>query len=173
MTDPAGLIPVATVTKTHGIQGELNCALEVDYDVLAALPFVFVQLDGLTVPFAFMSLRPRGHAAALVRLEDLRPDAAASMVGRELLARPADLPESPDDQDDDGFYLSDLIGYEVVADGQPVGTLEAFDDSTANILMLVATSEGSTVHIPAADEFFRSVDPEGRTIYLSLPQGLL
>lgn len=172
MTDPAGLIPVATVAKTHGIHGELNCTLDVDYEALAAIPFVFVRLDGLMVPFAFKAIRPRGRGAALVTFEDLEPEAAGALVGLDLMARPEDLPEGDDYEEDEGFYLTDLIGYEVVADGIPVGVLEAIDDTTANILMLVKTSSGKIVHIPAADEFFVAVEPERRLISLTLPQGL-
>ena len=161
------LEPVATVVKTHGIHGELNCTLFVDYDILEQLPCLFVELDGLWVPFKVKSLRRRGPESVLLTFYD-------SLVGHDIMARCSDLPDDDRGDDvEDGFYLSDIIGFEVETDGKPIGVLDDFDDSTANLLMFVSTPAGKIVRIPAADEFFVEVDTDSKIIRLDLPEGLL
>ncbi len=169
MIDRTLLEPVASVVKPHGIHGEYNCSLFVDYEVFEALPCLFLELDGLYVPFFVKSLRPRGPQSMLLTLHDAP---ATSIAGKDILAKKADLPDE-DLDGQDGFYITDLIGFNVEADGAAVGVLEDFDDSTANLLMLVRTPAGEIVRIPAADEFFVAVDPDARSISLELPEGLL
>ena len=81
--------------------------------------------------------------------------------------------DGEDDGYNQGFYLSDLCGYSVTADGIQIGVVDDFDDTTANVLMNVRDSSGVIRSIPVADEFFDQIDPDTRTIQLSLPGGLL
>lgn len=175
MIAAGNLVAVASVLKTHGIHGELNCELDINFYEFSQLACVFVELDGLYVPFFTSSLRQRGQFGILVSFCDLTDSAkAAALVGKELMAKKEDLPEYDDeDEEADGFYLADLVGYSISADGTGIGVLEGIDDSTANLLMLVRTPAGDILHIPAADEFFTDVDSKIQTIELSLPQGLL
>ena len=54
-----------------------------------------------------------------------------------------------------------------------IGTLAYVDDSTENVLFSVSKPGGGEVLIPASGDFIVSVDPEGRKIRVSLPEGLL
>lgn len=167
------LCAVGSVVKTHGIHGELNVILE-DPDVdLEGAPCVFFDMDGLKVPFFVNSCRSRGPESVLLTLDGVDGDSsAARFAGKTLYVRRQDLPEE-DRDDSEGFYLEDLTGFAVVGDGRRIGVVEDFDDSTANVLMLVRDPFGKLLHIPAADEFFLGVDPDAKTITMNLPEGLL
>lgn len=168
------LCAVGSVVKTHGIHGELNVVLE-DPDVdLNAVPCVFFDMDGLKVPFFVDSCRSRGPESVLLTLDGVDGDSsAARFAGKTLYVRRQDLPADVAGDDAEGFYLEDLTGFAVVGDGRRIGIVEDFDDSTANVLMLVRDPFGKLLHIPAADEFFLGVDPDAKTITMNLPEGLL
>ncbi len=76
--------------------------------------------------------------------------------------------------DDDGFYAADLIGYTIVhADGRPVGKITDINDSTENALFIIQSPDGTDKYIPIADELIDEINPENRYITMTLPEGLL
>ena len=97
------------------------------------------------------------------------------------------------EEDDDEFYLEDLIGFAVVAEeagassgraataagetgacasGKLCGTVTDYYDSDANPLFELEIG-GRQVLVPAVEEFIARIDFEGRTMHLVLPEGLL
>lgn len=173
MIPRADLTPIGRFIKPHGIKGELSAAIEYDGVEPADLRCVFVYVDGLAVPFFIESARWRGTQGVLLTLEGVADENQARFfAGREIFAQNSELPEDDGDDDEDGMYLSDLEGYTVISDGTALGTVAGFDDSTANVLLMVDTPGGNRLLIPAADEFFISIDPESKTIEMSLPAGL-
>ena len=126
---------------------------------------LFVEIDSLNVPLWCGSFERRGAAGAVVRFDDFdTPRRAEELVGREL-RMPAE------EQDDDEFYMEDLIGFSVEAAGLH-GTLTDYYDSEANPLFGIDFGQGERL-IPAVEEFIASIDFEGRHIKMVLPEGLL
>jgi len=70
------------------------------------------------------------------------------------------------------FFLSDLVGCAVLENGQPLGTVEAVEETGATPLLQVL-AEGGEILIPFAEEFCRSVDLAGKQIHVRLPAGLI
>lgn len=168
------LCRIGVFLKTHGVKGELNAVVDVPDSVLESLRCIFVEIEGLMVPFFIGTLRPRGPHSELIGLDgvDSEPE-AREFAGKEIYALANEVGTGDDDDDADGFYLSDLEGFTAVADGRQIGKVTDFDDSTANVLMYVEDLDGSRTAIPVADEFFSNVDAENKIIYLTLPEGLL
>lgn len=54
-----------------------------------------------------------------------------------------------------------------------IGSIEDVDDSTANVLFVVATDDGETVYIPVVEEFINAVDDERKVVETTLPEGLV
>lgn len=165
---------IGRFVKPHGIKGELNAGLDIGLDSLDALSCIVVDVDGIYVPFFIDSVRPRGSESALLTLEGIsNENAAADFSGKDFFALTSELGEEVDG-DDDGFFISDLIGYNVIdmPGGTLVGEVTDFDDSTANVVLLVQRPDGENIYIPAADELFISIDPESRTVAMDLPEGL-
>ncbi len=78
------------------------------------------------------------------------------------------------DNDEEGFYASDLVGYTIVhADGRPVGKITDINDSTENALFIVQLPDGTDKYIPIADELIDEINTEKRYIVMTLPEGLL
>lgn len=171
MIKDSQLTSMGKVNKTHGIRGELSVLTYADIDI-DQLKCVVFDVDGIFVPFFVNSSRPRSAESVLITLDGIDNDEQASQfVGKELYALSDDIDESEDDGD--GYYLDDFIGYTIKdADGTVIGEIDSYDDSTANVLFFVSTPQGKTVYVPVAPEFFVSVDPEQMLIVMNLPTGL-
>lgn len=163
---------IGTLGKPHGVRGELSFHFDDDVFDRVDADFLFVEIDGLPVPFFLEEYRFRSDEVALVKFDSIdTEEQAAGLTGCAVLF-PRDLVD--DDSEDATVSKAEIIGFEVIdaADGKSVGRIEAVDDSTVNTLFDVATSGGSVL-IPASHELITAIDRQARTITLSIPQGLL
>ena len=108
-------------------------------------PFVFVQRDGLFVPF--------------------RSELISELIGEEGFVLRRDVQE-----EDDGLMTwQDLVGYRIEDDETgPVGTIEAIDESTINTL---ATLEDGRL-IPLHEDFILEIDETAQALRVHLPFAL-
>ena len=127
---------------------------------------LFVVIDKLAVPLFCTSLERRGQAGAIIPFDDIVTVRRAEeyLVGRELL-----IEEGEDD--DDEFYMEDLIGFSVEV-GKLRGEVTDFYDSEMNPLLGIDFSDGERL-IPAAEEFIVRIDFERKKMKIILPEGLL
>lgn len=165
---------IGRFNKPHGINGELSMTLDDGLDVdLAALRCIVVKVDDINVPFFIDGVRPRGIGSVLVHIDGVTDEArAADFAMQPVYALRSDFPDESDD-DADGFYAEDLIGYRIEADGSDIGRISDVDESTDNALFVVETPGGDTRLIPVTDDFIIDIDSEERMISMSLPAGLL
>lgn len=161
--------------KTHGLQGELNATLEVDPAFVEEGYPLFVELDGVFVPFYPESTRPKGTASELIKLEDVDFDMANNMfVNAPFYALKSQLAEFFDMEEDDLLTEDELIGFLVTKpDGTPIGKVAEIDDSTINTLLVMESPVGENIYLPFVDEFIREIDPTRQLIIADPPEGLL
>lgn len=169
MIEAAQLTQIGRFGKPHGVRGEISAIADTD---IGCLPCIFVETDGLMVPFFVENVRAKGVESVLLTIEGIdTQEKAATFTNRPLYACTADLPE--DDNDEDGFYLDDLVGWTITDGETTVGTIEDFDDSTANYLFHVLATDGNTIIIPASTDLIEGADPDTKTLFMNLPEGLL
>lgn len=71
------------------------------------------------------------------------------------------------------YYVSDLIGCEVAANGRQLGRIKDVDFGAGTAPLLVV-GEGKQEHLlPFAEEFIQEVDVAGKRVRLQVPDGLL
>ncbi len=177
---PSQLEPIGTLVKTHGVDGELVAAFDID-DVdtaLQGLRCLMLEMEGLFVPFFITSARSRGPASRLIRFDGVETQQqAAELASKTIFALRSELPQTDDDGDNDadGLYAEDMVGFTAMeaALGTPLGVIEAVDTSTANALFVISSPDGRQLLVPVADEFIIDIDIDAKVIMLSLPQGLL
>ncbi len=153
-----------------GVMLSLYPAFPDDFDPTTT-PFM-VSIDGLEVPLWCDRFERRGIAGATATFADFDTERRAQeLLGLEFRI------EEPQDEDDDEFYLEDLIGFAIMAEeagktGKVTGTVSDYYDSDANPLFELEI-DGRRVLVPAVEEFIAHIDFEGRTMHLVLPEGLL
>lgn len=172
MISRAELSEIGYIGKPHGVAGEMNIIIPCDVD-LAELSCIVLDIDGIFVPFFPESIRKRGADSYLVSVEGISTEVdAAGLTGKTVYALERDIPDS--EEDDDGFYAEDLIGYHATSvDGSLNGEIVDVDDTTENILFVIRTSEGRSVLVPVVEEFIADVDSTASVITFALPAGIL
>ena len=163
---------IARILKSNGTEGEvLMTFLGMDPEEINLKEPVFVEFDGLPVPFFFESFTRRGNNRALVHLTGVRNLADADeLAGRDVYLNV--------DDDEEG---EDIIGWTVLdASGTVVGKVRDYEDIPGNLCIWVerdTRSEsgitGKEVLLPLHDDLILEVNPETETIMLEIPDGLL
>lgn len=155
---------IAKVLKSNGTDGGLLMGFrDIDPNEISLAEPVFIDYDGLPVPFFIESLTPRGNGRALVRLNDITSLAdAEEIVGRAVWA---DWEEEASEEAD----FSDLVGWTVLGAGE----VTDFIDIPANPCLEIQTKNGTSVLVPFHEDLILSVDPEARVLEMEIPDGLL
>lgn len=163
------MLQIAKVLKSNGTEGGLLLGFrDIDPEDLDIKEPVFIEYDGLPVPFFVLSLERRGNTKAIVKLSDIDSyEDAEEIVGRAVYA------EDFEQEEGEGG-LEALIGWTLVnaGDGTVVGEITDFADYSANPCLEV-DYRGSSVLVPIHEDLVGGVDPEGHTVSLHIPDGLL
>lgn len=155
--------------KTHGIDGQL--VMRVD-----TLPVadpeqnepVFVEIDGIPVPFFIKQFRFLSDDTAIVQLDEVDTSQQAS----EFINCRVFLHKDKVGVEDEIIDYKELEGFRV-NDEQHDGTgiLLQVLEHTENIIMVVEWN-GEEVLIPFHEDIVRNIDYRNRVIDVSVPDGL-
>ena len=156
---------IGQVLKSNGRDGELLVSFSgiAPEDIDLEEP-VFIEFDGLPVPFYFESFSQRGNTRALVRLTGVHNLTDADELAGAVLYAEDDLYEDEEE---------DLTGWTVLdADGTKVGTVSAHEDIPGNPCIWVETGHGECL-LPLREELVLDVDEKEKTLRMEIPEGLL
>ena len=159
------MLRVAQVLKSNGTDGELLVSFfDVAPEDMDLQEPVFIEFDGLPVPFYFESFTPRGNNRALVRLTGVRSlKDADELAGQSVYA---DYFEEEEEED--------LVGWMVCnAEGQTVGTVVDYEDIPGNLCLWVERPDGEQVLLPFHEDLILSMEESSQTLTLSIPEGIL
>lgn len=157
------------VTKPWGVKGQLVLFLDVDTpEDYADLDSAFVEVKGQLVPHFFHIDQLNGNKA-VATFEELTPDQAQALVGRDLYLPLDLLPKLECNK----FYFHEVVGFRVVdSEHGDIGTLQQVIDYPAQPLFQI-DKNGTEVLIPVIDEVIDKVDRELKTLFITAPKGLI
>ena len=170
MGSPEGrLVRIGVVGRPHGVNGEVSirgCSLTAD-ELSAVGMLAWRGADGRTRDLVLDGTRPAG-ARLLVRVRGVVDrDQAAQLVGGELFADAARLPDPGEGM----AYAYQIVGLAVRTDeGRSLGTVSQVIAAGANTLYVVRGER--ELMIPAVPEVVRRVDLAAGVITVTLPAGL-
>ncbi len=156
---------IGTLGKAHGVKGEVNFSFTDDVWLRVSIPYLFVKIEGLLVPFFLSDKRMRGDQSALLRFDGMETcDDVQELCGQDVF-----FPRSLKPQDEEEEYTWDYFRGFLLVDTErgELGTIDEVDCSTENVLFVV----GSLL-VPAAEDLIVDIDHERRTITMQLPEGL-
>ena len=159
------MLRVAQVLKSNGTDGELLLSFfDIAPEDIDLQEPVFIEFDGLPVPFYFESFTPRGNNRALVRLTGVR-----SLKDADELAGQAVYADYFEEEEEE-----DLVGWTLCnADGQTVGTVVDYEDIPGNLCLWVERPDGEQVLLPFHEDLILSMEESTQTITMSIPEGIL
>lgn len=155
---------LAKILKSHGTDGGILIGLyDIDIQDIDKTEPVFIEIDGLPVPFFIESLQQRGNTRAIARLTDVHDlRDAEELVGLELLT------EGDEEEEEE----ADFTGWTVYDGDRRIGTVNDMAPIPGNLCLYVQTVHGEEM-IPLHEDLVCEVDPDTRTLVLELPEGLL
>jgi 16S rRNA processing protein RimM len=166
------LLQVARVLKSNGTEGEVLVGFRgISPEDLNVKEPVFIEFDGLPVPFFIESFTRKGSNRAIARLTGVKNLAdAEELAGKDVFA----VKEAIDSGEDEDFLSPDeLTGWTLLdADNRTVGEISGYEDIPGNLCVYVETADGQAM-IPLHEDLILSVDENSRTITVAVPDGLL
>ena len=159
---------IGQVLKSNGRDGELLVSFSgVAPEEIDLEEPVFIEFDGLPVPFFIQDIQQRGTSKAVIHLNDIDClQDAEEVVGRALFI------EGEWEEEEE----LDFTGWTLLDHGRRVGTVTGMEPIPGNLCLYVSpSSAGATGEslIPLHEDLILSVDPDSRTLDLDLPDGLL
>jgi 16S rRNA processing protein RimM len=159
------------VAKVHGLRGEVNVMLDVDYpEDYEDLKHLFLERKGRLIPYFLEHFVLQPGNKALAKFEDLNTiDQVQELVGSEVYLPLTELQELDEDQ----YYYHELIGFEVYDETSGlIGPIQIiYDLETQDLLGVI--HQGKEVLIPIQDGIITKVDKAAKKVFCQLPEGLL
>lgn len=153
------MLQIAKILKSNGTDGGILIGMrDIDVEDINLKEPVFIEFDGLPVPFFIQDITPRGTSKAIIHLNDvLSLQDAEEIVGRAVYV--------DFDQDEEGE--EDFLGWTVYDRDVRVGVVDGFEDIPGNPCLAIGD-----ILIPLHEDFVISIDDAERIITLDLPSGL-
>ena len=163
---------IGQVTKVRGLQGEVEIRFTDDVFDRGSADYLVLEMDGIPVPYFWEEYRFKNDTTAIFKFAGLDEETAARhIVGRNVFYPQAEVPE------EEAGTLSSykaLAGFRVSdQNGRILGTVDAVDDSSANILLHLADADGHELYLPFHDDLLIAFDLSARTLQIHVPEGLL
>ena len=170
------MLQIAKILKSDGAEGGLLIGVR-DSEVgqIDLQEPVFIEFDGLPVPFFIQDLQLRGTSKAIIHLNDITSLAdAEEVVGRGIFI------EGEWEEEEE----LDFTGWTLLNRGERVGTVTGMEPIPGNLCVYVRRDGHSgqqSSHsgldpeslVPLHEDLILSADPATRTLDLDLPEGLL
>jgi 16S rRNA processing protein RimM len=160
------IAPIGIFGKTHGIKGEINLELNIDFD-LENTPYIIVDIDGIFVPFFIEDYRYKSDTMALVLFEDINTEEQVRpFFGKKAYVKKDALGEDENDEMSINYY----VGFTMLTPQRVViGQIVEIDDSTANVLFVL---DNDTL-VPVGAVEVLDLDTDNHTMIVEIPEGLL
>lgn len=162
---------IGTLARTHGYSGEFLLKINnLSFEDLEKMESVFIEFDGILVPFFISELTLRGDNSVTVRFDDIETqDQASEFVNCSVYSTSVIISEKSDTK----ALVNSFTGYRVIDKKLGLlGTITGFLDITDNPLFKIKKS-GKEILLPVTDEFIMEVDKEKKTITVQTPEGLI
>jgi len=162
---------LGTLVKTHGIEGDYIMALNnLRAEDLPEIESVFVEINGLLVPFFISHCTEVGESSVLIKFDDIDSKAKAKEFINCNIYIPADIVNFSDD-----LYskIPDFIGYEIFDNKHGyIGKITDILDIPDNPLFKVR-AENNEYMIPVNDNIIKEINHNKKVVLTDIPDGLL
>ena len=156
---------IAQVLKSNGCEGELVLSLvDIAPEDIDLQEPVFIEMDGLPVPYFIESCTRRGNSRLLVHLTGVRSlEDADERAGKDVLA------DYFEEQEEDS-----LVGWTVLDEkGEMVGKIVDYEDIPGNLCVWVDRPGRGEVLLPLHEDLMVEMNEKTAEIRLRIPDGLL
>jgi 16S rRNA processing protein RimM len=172
MRNTEDLILFGLILKTHGIEGHLVLKLYVlPENELKENEPVFIEIDGLPVPFFIREFRTLSDDSALFLTDsEYTPVPVSDLINCRVFVKSHLIAEQDGEK---AVNYEDLTGFRVVDERHgDQGVVREIVEYSENTLMVVDFKDREIL-IPFHEDIVRYIDFENRLIEILAPEGLL
>ncbi|HRH67607.1 MAG TPA: hypothetical protein PLU53_15005 [Bacteroidia bacterium] len=162
------LTPVGFISKVHGYKGYVVLALEnITPAALKTSNFIFVEMDGLPVPFRIEDLSEKGDDV-IVKFELINDESQAKKIVRQPV-----FAEKLTVREDLALDWPDLAGFTAIDTSYgSLGVIEEVEELPMQWIAHCKVNE-KEVLFPLNEQVIVEVDERKKQIILNLPDGLI
>lgn len=161
---------IGKIAGIFGLKGELIVVHSLGKKTdLRGLEVIFLEINkGELLPYFIRSCRGKSETELQIELEGIDSREAA----RALIKKPVWLQQEAFYQFTAGSSPLTLLGYQIVADDEPLGEILEIIEQPQQLLCRLMINR-KEVLIPLHEETLDKIDKKKRIVYVSLPDGLL
>lgn len=160
---------VGVIANTHGVRGEVKVYPTTD-DVNRFKKLKEIYMGDEKAPLHIQSVKFQKNMVILGFKEYTSLNEVEGLRNKELFVDRAHAVKLQKDE----YFISDLIGMEVVTDeGKTLGEVQDVLQTGANDVYVVKTTDGNEVLLPAIKECVLNVDMNERVMSVHIMEGLL
>lgn len=167
-------VVVGRLGRPHGLRGEFLVDVRTDVPErrFAAGSVLGCTADG--VPSLTVAASRRHSGRWLVRFAEVGDRTAADGVrGALLTIDPSEVGPAADDEDDEAWWDSEIVGLRVeTVGGDAIGVVDEVVHTPGGDLLAVRTAPGDEVLVPFVAEIVPTVDVPGGRLVVDPPEGL-
>ena len=159
-------IEFGKIVNTHGLKGEVKVYSYTDNEK-KILKLKKVYIRGKEYKVESMKLQKQMF---LMKLQGIDNIDQTKFLMNEMCFREVEKNES---NDDEGYFIKDLVGMEVVDEsGNTIGTLKEVFRTGANDVYEVVDKDNKSIYLPAIKKVIKSIDISSRKMTVELMEGL-
>lgn len=153
------MLQIAKILKSNGTDGGVLIGLrDISAQEIDLQEPVFIEFDGLPVPFFIQSIQPKGTNRAIVYLNDIcNLKDAEEVVGRAVYL----------DAEWEEEEEADFVGWTILDKGVKLGEVTGIEPIPGNYCLYVGD-----IMIPLNEDFVINIDEDRQELDLDLPAGL-
>jgi 16S rRNA processing protein RimM len=162
---------LGTISKPHGTKGSLLLWLRnIKAEDIKKWESVFVDIDGLLVPFFIESFKANTPDSLIVKFEGVLSETEAkTFAGKDVYAASVQIKKKRHSES----KLSDLKGYKVIdVISGFIGIAGEIADIEQNPLLIVHSDQKEYL-IPVHEDIVLEIDKKAKEIRIQAPEGLL
>lgn len=166
----AACIEVGFVKKTHGVGGEVMISFDEGLDgIFEDVEFIYIEIEGLLVPFFIEEFLPRSGITGNLKLENTNTqERAKKLVGCTLYVEREWI-----EHDDEGFNPMALKGFQVIDTVfGSIGVILDIENYSGNYVLNVQHLNREVL-LPLSDELIHTINWDSHTLVMDCPNGLL
>lgn len=162
---------VGTIVGKYSFKGVLLIKTDSDSpEDYTTLESIFVELNTGLVPFFIEKCQLHKSALLRIKFDQVNNEQEAeTLIKKEVYLPLSMLPPLEGTK----FYYHEVIGFEILENDQPVGTVIKILDQGLQALFEIKKEDGTLSLIPIHDDFILEVNRDSKRIHVQLPEGLL
>jgi 16S rRNA processing protein RimM len=171
MIDLTDCIVLGTITKTHGIHGQVVLLMDqLSFNDIQKLESVFIEIDGLPVPFFISGFEEKNSKTLILTFDDI----GIVEIIKDLVDCQVYIPRSVIRSEKQLLGIDkNIVGYHVT--DKSLGSLGVVAEMISiehNPLIKIIQGK-KEILLPLQPDFILQIDAVSKNIYVNVPEGLI